>query len=72
MPVLVSSVYKREQFYDGSLTADRLVPHEHAAMEKDCLEDFKETIVTRTVTTERITALGQKNSRGLQLSSDQG
>ncbi len=52
--------YKREQFYDGSLTVDRLVPPEHLAMEKECLNDFKDTIVTRTVTTERITASGKK------------
>ena len=52
--------YDREQFYDGSMAAADLVPREHASMESECLSDFKETIVTRTIVTERITKSGKK------------
>jgi len=52
--------YEREQFYDGNMNAADLVPKELVAMENECLSDFKETIVTRTIVTERITKSGKK------------
>jgi PAS domain S-box-containing protein len=52
--------YDREDFYGCALTADDLVPKEYRALESDCRTDFSETIVTRTIVTERITKSGKK------------
>jgi PAS domain S-box-containing protein len=52
--------YKRELFYDGTLTVDQIVPAEYAALEQECLNDFKEMIVTRAIVTERITQSGKR------------
>jgi PAS domain-containing protein len=54
--------YKLQQFYDGTLTVDQIVPAEYAALEKECLNDFKEMMVTRTLASERIAANGKRIS----------
>jgi PAS domain S-box-containing protein len=52
--------YPRERFYDGSLSVEQIVPPELAVIEKECLRDFDEMMVTRTVVSERIGADGSR------------
>ncbi|MBU6453264.1 MAG: PAS domain S-box protein [Cyanobacteria bacterium REEB67] len=51
--------YKIEQFYDGSLREEMLVPKQFAKLEKSCLADFARVIVTRAIVTERIAGDGR-------------